>query len=56
MSETAKPEQHPFERFREAMKKLVKVPKAEILRRESEYRERRKAERKNGSDSARRDS
>ena len=39
---------HPFERFREAMKKLVTVPKAEILRREAEYREQRKKGKQNG--------
>lgn len=38
---------HPFERFREAMKKLVTVPKSEILRREAEYKEQRKACRNN---------
>lgn len=47
MSEPAHsaPEQHPFERFREAMKQLVKVPKTEVLKREAEYKKQRKAQR-----------
>jgi hypothetical protein len=53
MSEPANPqplpETHPFARFTEAMKKLVTVPKAEILRREAEYREQRKAEKAKGA-------
>lgn len=35
-------------RFTETMKKLVTVPKAEILRREAEYKEQRKAEKRKG--------
>jgi hypothetical protein len=46
MSDTAKPEPHPFERFREALKQIVSVPREEILRREAEYKKQRKAERK----------
>ena len=38
----AKPEPEEFRRFRAAMQHLVTVPKTEILRREEEYRERRK--------------
>jgi len=32
----------PAEKFREAMKKILSVPKAEILRREDEYKKQRK--------------
>ena len=37
------PEPTPFEKLREAVKRAVAVPKAEILRREAEYRKQRKA-------------
>ena len=45
MSEAAKPEPHPFEKLKDAMRQILTVPKAEILRRETEQRERKKAER-----------
>ena len=50
MSDTAKPEPAPFEKFREAMKHILTVPKAEVLRREEEYRKARglKAKKKDG--------
>lgn len=44
MSDTAKPEPHPFEKLKDAMRQILTVPKAEILRREEEARERKKAE------------
>ena len=44
MSEAAKPEPHPFEKLKDAMREILKVPKAEILWREAEERERKKAE------------
>jgi hypothetical protein len=37
----------PSERFRDAMKKILSVPKAEIVKREGEYKAARKTERKN---------
>jgi hypothetical protein len=43
MSEAAKREPHPFERLKDAMKQILTVPKAEILRREEEYKKQRKA-------------
>ena len=46
----ATPEPHPFVRLQEAMKKVLSVPKAEILRREKEAKETRKRARKNGKD------
>ena len=49
MSDAAKPEPHPFEKLKDAMRQILTVPKAEILRREAEdtkqRRERRKASR-----------
>jgi hypothetical protein len=39
-------ESKPAERFVAAMKKIVSVPKTELIRREAEYKKARKAERK----------
>ena len=50
MSENSTPDQHPFERFREAMKELVKVPKAAVLKREREEKEARKKKRDGKAD------
>ena len=46
MSEAAKPEPHPFEKLKEAMRQILTLPKTEILRREAEYKNQRKAERR----------
>lgn len=47
MSEpTPKPEQTPAERFHDAMKRIVSVPKEEIQRREEQYRKQRAGEQK----------
>ncbi len=43
MSEAAKQEQHPFEKMREAMRQVLTVSKKEILRREAEAKQNRKA-------------
>lgn len=43
MSDTAKPEPHPFEKLKDAMRQILTVPKAEILRREAEEKERKRA-------------
>lgn len=48
MSDAAKPEPHPFEKFRAAMKQLLTVSKPEILRREAEYKKARKAKKDDG--------
>ena len=48
MSESAaQPDPTPAQRFQNAMKQILSVSKPEILRREAEYREQRKAEKKN---------
>lgn len=39
-------EQKPSERFKNAMRKILSVPKAELSRREAEYRRDRKAVKK----------
>jgi hypothetical protein len=41
-----KPVPTPFEKFRESARKLISVPKAEIDRREAEYKKARKNKRK----------
>ena len=46
MSETAQPENQEFERFHAALKQILTVSKPEILRREAEAKEQRKALRK----------
>jgi hypothetical protein len=50
MSDAAKSEMHPFERFREAMKQLLTVSKKEILRREAEHREQSKGGKHGGKE------
>ena len=50
MSEAAQPEPHPFEKLKDAMRKILTVPKSEILRREEEERERKKAKRREKQD------
>ena len=44
------PEPAPFVRFREAMKHILTVSKPEILRREEEYRQRRRQDRQKNDD------
>ena len=46
MSEAAQPEPHPFEKLKDAMREILTVPKAEVLRREAEYKRQRQAEKK----------
>ena len=41
MSESAKPEPHPFDKLKDAMRKILTVSKPEILRREAEEKQRR---------------
>lgn len=55
MSDATKPEPHPFERLKDAMKQILTVPKAEILRREAEYRKQRKESRRKNSNDVQRD-
>jgi hypothetical protein len=43
MSDSAKPEPHPFEKLKEAMRHIITVPKEEILRREANYKDQQKA-------------
>lgn len=43
---SAKPAEKPSEKFRKAMRQILAVPKAELQRRESEYKKQRKTERK----------
>jgi hypothetical protein len=46
MNETPQNQPTPFEKFREFTRKVVSVPKAEIDRRETEYKRMRKAKQK----------
>lgn len=46
MSDAAPSQPTPAEKFRNAMKQILSVPKAEILRREEEYKKQRKERRK----------
>jgi hypothetical protein len=46
MTEPGTPQPTPFEKFHGALRKIVSVPKAEIDRREKEYKKARKQKRK----------
>jgi hypothetical protein len=49
MSDAVKPEQHPFEKLKQITRQILAVPKKEIDRRDAEWREQRKAEKKSGN-------
>ena len=46
MSDAAQPQETPADRFRAAMKRILTVPKAEILRREAEDMKQRRERRR----------
>lgn len=52
MSDTAKPEPHPFEKLRAITKQILSVPKKEIDRRDAEWKEQRKDGRQHGRKAA----